>query len=230
MSPGPKALDITDASLDSPETALAAALGVALGNGLAVGRSGRRSLTMGSILILGAMTMPDLSAEQPAGDLDLLRILCCVAWSDGEMSEQERRLLKKLAERTAAADAGPEAASTAVDALAAEALGPEALETLLPRITTADDRQLAVKLAYQVLRISRRPEDTSSINTDEKLAYRRLVEGLKIDDREILEAEWAAEQELAQPPGLFAFLANRFRGLGAWADNDQLEPPGATSP
>lgn len=148
----------------------------------------------------------------PERDRDLLRILCCVAWSDGELSLKEKDLLLQLG---------------AEEALAEEAPGLDALDALIARLAAEDDRQLAVKLAYQVIRISRRAGDTSSINPQEKAAYRRLVDGVGLEENQIREAEWAAEQELAPHTSLLGFLASRFRGLGAWPDDALLDAPGA---
>ncbi len=131
-------------------------------------------------------------------DPNLLNILSCVAWSDGELSAEEKDLLVQLgADEVAASDAH----------------GLETLDTLIPRLDSDDDRQLAVKLAYQVIRISRRPGETSSINAQEKVAYRRLIDGLGLEETQIQEAEWAAEQDLAGHTSLLGFLASRFQGL-----------------
>lgn len=131
-------------------------------------------------------------------DRDLLNILSCVAWSDGELSAEEKDLLVQLG---------------ADEVAASEAHGLETLDALIPRLDSDDDRQLAVKLAYQVIRISRRPGETSSINAQEKVAYRRLIDGLGLEETQIQEAEWAAEQDLAGHTSLLGFLASRFQGL-----------------
>jgi hypothetical protein len=151
------------------------------------------------------------AAAEGTADRDLLTILCCVAWSDGELSAKEKELLLQLG---------------ADEALAEEAPRLEALDALIPQLGSEDDRQLAVKLAYQVIRISRRPGDTTSINPQEKVAYRRLVDGVGLDETQIREAEWAAEQDLGAHTSLLGFLASRFRGLGAWPDDALLDAPG----
>ncbi len=163
----------------------------------------------------------------PAGDHDLLRILCCVAWSDGEISAEEKTLLSRLAERMLLPGVGPASAGAAVETLVSEAMAPEALDALIPRLGSDEERTLALKLAYMVIRIGQRPGDGSSINPQEKLAYRRLVEGLGLEEDQIEAAEWAAEQELAQHTSLLGVLASRFGGLGAWPSSDLLEVPGA---
>ena len=121
----------------------------------------------------------------PAGNLDLLRILCCVAWSDGEFSAEERELLEDLVERYIVTDGGVPLPAEAAEVLAEQSLQPEALDTLIPRLRSEEDRQLALKLGYMMNRVGRRPRDITSINPLEKLekvAYRRLVEGLGLGE------------------------------------------------
>jgi hypothetical protein len=146
----------------------------------------------------------------PAGNLDLLRILCCVAWSDGEFSAEERELLQDLVERYIVTDAGVPLAAEAAEVLAGQSLQPEALDELISRLDSDEDRQLALKLGYMMIRVGRRPGDESSINPMEKLAYRRLVEGLGLGEADIEEVEWAAELDLQDQTGLKGFLSRHF--------------------
>jgi hypothetical protein len=156
------------------------------------------------------------STDTPSdGNLDLLRILCCVAWSDGEFSAEERELLGRLVERYIVADGGVPLSADAAEALAERTLQPEALDALIPRLRTEEDRQLALKLGYMMMRVGQRPGDTSSINPLEKVAYRRLVEGLGLGEADIAEAEWAAELDLEAQSGLRGFLSRHFGFLMA---------------
>lgn len=151
------------------------------------------------------------STDSPsAANLDLLRILCCVAWSDGEFSAEERELLARLVERYLVDDDGMPVPPEAVEALAERALQPEALDVLIPRLRTEEDRRLALKLGYMMIRASQQPGDESSINPLEKVAYRRLVEGLGLGEADVEEAEWAAEHDLEAGSGLRGFLSRHF--------------------
>lgn len=173
--------------------------------------------------------MPEPAIPSPPlseADLDLLRILCCVAWADGEFCAEERTLLGRLAARYFTAGSEGRLEGEELEALAAQALPPELLDEL-PRRLAPEDRPLALKLAYQMIRVGRREGDAASINAAEKVAYRRLVEALALGETEIREAEWAAEQELEERQGLVAILLSRFRSLGAWPEGDLLEEPGA---
>jgi hypothetical protein len=162
----------------------------------------------------------------PAKERDLLRILCCVAWSDGDISQQERHLLEDLVRRYFL----PEDRATAtvtLEELAAEELPIEQLDAVAGRLESDEDRLLALKLAYMVIRVSRRSDDASSINPQEKVAYRRLVEHLALPEAEVREAEWAAERELNRHSGLLSLLTSRLGALGAWPPAELLEEPGA---
>ncbi|MFM7312811.1 MAG: hypothetical protein ACKO0M_06550 [Cyanobium sp.] len=167
--------------------------------------------------------------SSPASPVDpdrlLLRLLCCIAWSDGEVSARERELLESLASRLLLPERNQADAGAEVSSLVAESMDLPALEALIPRIEGHDQKQLALKLAYMVIRISREPGESSTINAREKVAYRRLVDGLGLPESEVKEAEWAAEQDLRQHTSLWSVLAARFAGLDAWPEEALLASP-----
>ena len=170
--------------------------------------------------------MPSPTQRLPEADRDLLRILCCVAWSDGDFAPEEKQLLQRLVATYFLPDLEPLVAAEAAEALAHEALQMEGIEELVQRLQTAEDRQLALKLAFMMIRVSTRPGDVSSINPMERVAYRRLVEALGLAETDVQECEWAAEQEMLQQSGLRGILASRFQWLGAWPSQELLETPG----
>ncbi|MFY8149886.1 MAG: YbjN domain-containing protein [Prochlorococcaceae cyanobacterium] len=173
-----------------------------------------------------APAMTSSTPPLPEADRDLLRILCCVAWSDGDFAAGEKRLLTRLVQNYFLPDGDVQTTAEAVEALAAEALQPDVLRELVPRLTSQEDRQLVLKLAYMLIRIDSRPGESSSINPQEKRVYRQLVELLELEEADVQEAEWAAEQELRQHSGLIGILASRFQWLGAWPSPELLEAPG----
>jgi hypothetical protein len=151
-----------------------------------------------------------------AMERDLLQILCCVAWADGEFGSEEKQLLERLVRRCfLEADQG--AAVEEFEAMAAREMGLDVLDRAAARLESDEDRLLALKLAYMIIRVDRRTGDTSTINREEKVAYRRLVQGLRLSETEIQEAEWAAERELEGHSGLLSVLSSRFRSLGLGA-------------
>jgi hypothetical protein len=152
----------------------------------------------------------------------LLRIVCWVAWADGDFAEDERELLQKLVARLLPSEPSPE---LAVAALAAEAQQPVELERLVSQLEGADQRQFAVKLALQMVSINRRSQDQSDINSEERGAYRLLVEALGLSEAEVKEAEWAARQELNRPRTLLELLSETLGGFGSWPSLEGSQLP-----
>ncbi|NDC34959.1 MAG: TerB family tellurite resistance protein [Synechococcaceae bacterium WB9_2_112] len=154
----------------------------------------------------------------------LLRIVCWVAWADGDFALDERQLLEKVVSRLLLLDAsGPEAVD-AVRALAVDHLEQDDLTALVAALGDADERQLAVKLALQMISISRRPEDDAPINPAEKQAYRSLLDALALTESEIEAAEWAARDELQRQPSLGDLLVGALERFGAWPSAEKLDP------
>ena len=158
--------------------------------------------------------------------LDLLRIVCCVAWADGDVSTDEKRLLEKLVAQYFPGSNGASPTEEAARQLAAWSLDDTVLEEAIRRLDSEEDKVLALKLANMMARVSQRPEDTSPINAQEKALYRRLVESLGLSENQVKEAEWAAEQDLASGKGVWAMLGAALSGLGAWPTTEMLETPG----
>lgn len=167
-------------------------------------------------------------SSDPGADrqLTLLKIACSVAWADGEVSPEERTLLLKLVARYFPSEPGPDSLEAAAEQLAAWAQDSALLDGLIARLESEEDRLLALKLGYLMARVGQRPEDASSINSQEKAAYRRLVEGLGLGEAQIQEVEWAAEQELSARRGPWAVLGSLFGDLGNWPTREMLEIPG----
>ncbi len=170
--------------------------------------------------------MASRSAPGTDRQLTLLKIACSVAWADGEVSPEERTLLQTLVARYFPDSSGQGSLEAAADQLAAWAQDPARLDGLVARLEDEEDRLLALKLGYQMARVGQRPEDSAPINALEKLAYRRLVEGLGLADDQIAEVEWAAEQELSARRGPWGVLGALFGDLGNWPTREMLQIPG----
>ncbi|CAK6691173.1 MAG: TerB family tellurite resistance protein [Cyanobium sp. MAG_137] len=158
--------------------------------------------------------------------LDLLRVVCCVAWADGDVSADEKGLLEKLVAKYFTSGDGSGANQEAARQLAAWTVDSSVLAEVIPRLTSGEDRALALKLSYMMAKVGQRPQDSSPINPAEKALYRQLVEALGLSESEVTETEWAAEQELSSGKGVWAALGAAFAGLGAWPSQEMLETPG----
>ena len=152
----------------------------------------------------------------------LLRIVCWVAWADGDFAEEERQLLERIVADTLPEAASPIVAADATAKLVREQAGSLDLENLVRKLTSDDERQQAIKLAFQMVIANQRPEDGASVNTQEKAAYRRLVEAIGLSENAVQEAEWAARQDLGTGSSAFDLLTSGLMGLGAWPSADMM--------
>jgi hypothetical protein len=146
----------------------------------------------------------------------LLRIVCWVAWADGDFAEEERSLLENVVARSLAPLNAADQPAEAVSSLAAEQLQPVEVERLVADLEGTDARQQAVKLAVQMMGVNQRPQDDAVVNPAEKQAYRRLLAALALPEAAVQEAEWAARQELQRPRGLAELISETLAGFGAW--------------
>lgn len=165
----------------------------------------------------------EISSSQRDSQLDLLRVVCCVAWADGDVSADKKRLLEKLVAKYFPSRDGSGANQEAGLQLAAWTIDSSVLEEVIPRLTSGEDRALALKLSCMMAKVGQRPQDSSPINPAEKVLYRQLVEALGLSESEVAEAESAAEQELSSDKELWAALGAAFAGLGAWPSQEMLE-------
>ena len=175
---------------------------------------------MGFLFHDQAMGIPADSDQQRP--LDLLKIACCVAWSDGDVCAEEKQLLDDLVFRYFPLEVGDSSLETAASQLSAWAMDLSALDEVIPRLISEEDKLLAVKFAYMVARVGQKPGEPSPINPEEKKAYRYLVAALGLDERQVEEVEWAADKELESTKGVKGIFGFLFDGLSTWPSQDVL--------
>lgn len=162
--------------------------------------------------------MAELTPAQAA----LLRVVCTVAWADGECSRAERELLAEQVANHLQGDNPDSFGEAQLEAFLAERLPVAGLDDLVTQLPGSDDRQLALKLSYMMVRVGRRSAAEPSINAQERVAYRHLAELLGLEDARIQEIEWAAEADLPKKEGLAQLLAELTAG---WRTPDDGRGP-----
>ena len=162
--------------------------------------------------------MAELTSAQAA----LLRIVCTVAWADGECSTAERELLAEQVATHLHGDSPSGLGEAQLEAFLAERLPVAGLDALVAQLSGSDARQLALKLSYMMVRVGRRSPAEPSINAQERVAYRHLVELLGLEDARIQEIEWAAEADLPKKEGVAQLLAELTAG---WRSPDDGRGP-----
>jgi hypothetical protein len=142
-----------------------------------------------------------MTASLPANlrpeEFNILQIVSAMAWADGEFVSEERdALFAMLAKLFAETE---EEAELLYQTLQSQT--PTPLEELVAKLTSEDDRELALKLSYMVIQASDSSPNQAAeapINSKEKAAYRRLIDLLGLPDGSIEKTEWAVDEELKQ--------------------------------
>jgi hypothetical protein len=174
----------------------------------------------------------------PESQLNILHLISAIAWADGDLSTAESDVLIEQFKANLPTDPEPivylddnitlydsfspsanpviyeqiqariEAESAFKEILNSYKNNPIPLEDLVKPIQTIEDRSLAVKLAYMVVKAS--PDDDGNlICPQEKAIYRQLIQLLAIDSDLIQKIEWEADKELEQFQHPFkAFIHN----------------------
>lgn len=178
----------------------------------------------------------------PPSHLTILRIVSAMAWADGNLSEEELNLLVSEFNEDLPINPSPflyvedmppffdntlnelEIANQLSERFLAESAlkeividykyHPIPLGNLVQDLTTEEDKSLALKLAYMVIKIS--PDETGQlISNEEKKVYRQLVKLLNLKEDLVKEIELEADEELEKIEHPFqAFLNNIKRSLG----------------
>lgn len=126
-----------------------------------------------------------------------------MAWADGNLAEEEVAvMLDRFSNLFATTE---EQRSSLRQELREYLVQNIPLEELVPRLGSREERELVLKLGYEVIASSARTPHEDKINEEESAAYGRLVDLLGFSEAEVkvLEAEVDAEQH---PGGLIEAL------------------------
>ncbi|MGQ9869861.1 TerB family tellurite resistance protein [Leptodesmis sp.] len=139
----------------------------------------------------------------------LLRVVYAIALADGQLSPEELdRILSEFSKFFADNEVREQQIRQELQQFATEKV---ALEELVPQLKLEEDRELALKLGYMVIRSSRRNPEEAWINPAEKAAYRRLIELLNLPDETVAKIEAVTDAELNQQDDFVHAIAHRVR-------------------
>jgi len=132
-----------------------------------------------------------------------------MAWSDGELEPDEITvMLEQFAQLFATND---EDRRSLVQELRAYLDQNLPLDECLKRLRRQEDKQLVLRLSYQVIQASRRTPDEPMINLDEAVAYQKLVKLLDLPaaNVEAIEAEVTGNLSMSDVAAKLQALTNR---------------------
>lgn len=122
--------------------------------------------------------------------MDLLRIVASMAWSDGQLATEEVDLmLNKFSSLFAKGDRQLELQQELRDYMMQNI----PLEELIPKLTTQEEKELVLQLGYEVIACSSRTPEEAKINEEEEIAYKKLVALLDLPEETVKRLEEEAE-------------------------------------
>ena len=141
--------------------------------------------------------------------MNLLRIVAYMAWSDGQLAQEEVNLmLNYFSSLFATGDSQKQLQEELRDYLMQNI----PLEESIPKLESQQERELVLKLGYEVIACSARTPDEPNINQEEEVAYQKLKQLLNLSPDVVERIETEANAELNQPQqeGIVEMMA---RGL-----------------
>ena len=147
-----------------------------------------------------------------SSDRALLQIAQVMACSDGSVSDEEEQILMDLPKRLGIQDDD------------AHEIGSQSLTSLAASLQTHAERCQAARIACLVAGASRNPGDDHDFNADERSAYRELVAALQLEEKELQDIQWSAQEELNQQKSLIQLIGDVLFGAGGWPDPSLLGP------
>lgn len=133
--------------------------------------------------------MPSISPRQ----MNLLRVVAAMSWSDGELSPEESTLILDRFSQLFAQDQQQQAHIR--QELHDYVTQNIPLEEIVPKLQSDTEKFLVLQLGYAVIQASSRAPGEPLVNEDEKAAYGTLVALLNLPPEQVtaLEAEMDAQ-------------------------------------
>lgn len=125
--------------------------------------------------------------------MNLLRVVTSMAWSDGHLASEEIDLMLDRFSGMFAADAPQQ--QRLRQELQEYMTQNIPLEELTPKLQSAEERELVLRLGYEVIRSSSRTPSEEKINEEEAAAYNRLVKLLNLPAETVQRVESEASTE-----------------------------------
>lgn len=148
---------------------------------------------------------PSISPQQ----MNLLRIVTSMAWSDGNLSEEEVDVMLDRFVHIFAPDSGLH------ERLACELrdylMQKLPLSELTPKLQSDEERELVLRLGYEVIRSSARNSAENLVNEQESAAFQKLVEllGLPAETVDRIQAEVSGQAD--SPEGMVDSIARKLQ-------------------
>jgi hypothetical protein len=138
--------------------------------------------------------------------MNLLRIVASMAWADSELAAEEVDIMLERFSGIFAADA-PQQRQIRQE-LQDYLMQNIPLEELTPKLQSNEERELVLKLGYEVIQASSRTPTEDKINAEEAAAYQKLVQLLGLPSETVQRIEQEAIAELNHEDSVMSSLTH----------------------
>ncbi len=132
--------------------------------------------------------------------MNLLRIVTALAWSDGHLAAEEVTVMLNRLSRIFATDTAQQNALQ--HELREYLMQHLPLSELVSKLESDAERELVLHLGYEVISCSTRSPGEANINAEEEAAYQNLVQLLGLPPETVQQVEAAVAAEAMPPEGL----------------------------
>ncbi len=138
--------------------------------------------------------------------MNLLRVVTAMAWSDGHLAEEEVEvMLEEFSDLFATGDRQEQLRQELREYMMQNI----PLEELIPKLQTDEERELVLMLGYEVIKSSARSPDEPDINEEEEAAYQKLVQLLGLPSDVVERVETVVNKKSQGSVGLIVTLKQK---------------------
>ncbi|MGB3511908.1 MAG: TerB family tellurite resistance protein [Microcoleaceae cyanobacterium] len=145
--------------------------------------------------------------------MNLLRIVANMAWSDGQLAKEEVDLMLN---RFTSLFATGERQQLLQEELRDYMMQNIPLEESIPKLESQQERELVLKLGYEVIACSARTPEEPNINEEEEAAYQNLKQLLNLPENVVKRIEAEANTEVDTQDGIVDMMT---RGIQEFMQN-----------
>lgn len=132
--------------------------------------------------------------------MNLLRVVTAMAWADGELATEEVEVMLKGFSQLFAKT--PQQQQELQQELRDYMMQNLPLDELIPKLETSEERELVLKLGYEVISASSRTPEEPNINPEEAEAYQKLIQLLNLPPDVVKRVETEATAAMQQSEGI----------------------------
>lgn len=156
------------------------------------------------ILIMQPPPPPSITPHQ----MNLLRIVASMAWSDGELATEEVEvMLNRFSSLFATGQQQQQLQQELRDYLMQNL----PLDELIPQLQSQEERELVLQLGYEVIAASARTPAEPNINAEEAAAYQKLVQLLNLPADVVQQVEAKVTSTTNQSEGIVDTMTRKLQ-------------------